>query len=108
MAGVLSAYEPQRRTHFDADTSSALRADVAQGNYTLPNVEAMYGVAIVITYRGPGAVCPDCGSKVTSGDPALHFNYDFVGYGRYTLTPVYVHLEPCRMERGITARQANK
>jgi hypothetical protein len=101
--GVLATYEPQRRTYFDADTSSALRTDLAEGNYALPNVEAVYGVAVVITYNGRGAVCPDCGGKVSQGDLALRFSYDFVGYGRYTLTPVYVHLEPCRRERGITS-----
>jgi hypothetical protein len=98
---VTEPYRPQRKTRFDIETSNAMRADVASGNYTLPSIEAMYGIAVVITYTGPGAVCPDCGNLVTHGDPAMRFSYDFAGYGRFSLTPVYVHLEPCRVEREV-------
>ena len=41
------------------------------------------------------ATCRECGHKITKGDPALRFAYDFTGCGSWTAVTCYIHAVPC-------------
>jgi len=98
---VTETYQPQRGTYFDPTTADAIRRS-AHRNLGLYDIHAALSSAALMDYPGPGAVCPDCREVIQPGQSVLRFTYDFAGYGRYTPTPVWMHAEPCRAERGIT------
>ena len=39
--------------------------------------------------------CRCCGQRIKKGDYAIHFNYDFVGCGSWTISSCWIHAEDC-------------
>lgn len=90
--------KPRSLQVLDARTCSEYRSAVdINGELDDQSLEPGHpdeGVAFLKLATGRSR-CRCCGEKIAKGTRAIHFNYDFVGCGSWTISSCWIHAEEC-------------